>query len=66
MRTLEMVRCQELAARHPGSVPGAEGVYPMPDPSLTRPNLLVTPHAALVRAAAGTGPVLEIGNVEEV
>jgi anaerobic dimethyl sulfoxide reductase subunit B (iron-sulfur subunit) len=65
MRALDFGTPEELAARHPHAAPGGEGIYPMPDASLTRPNLLVTPHPALARAAAGTGPVLEIGNVEE-
>jgi anaerobic dimethyl sulfoxide reductase subunit B (iron-sulfur subunit) len=66
MRALDFGTVEDLAARHPRAAPGAEGVYPMPDPSLTLPNLLVTPHAALARIAAGTGPVLEIANLEEV
>ena len=66
MRALDFGTQAELAVRHLGAVAGAEGVYPMPGAGLTRPNLLVTPHAALVRTAAGTGPILEICNVEEV
>jgi anaerobic dimethyl sulfoxide reductase subunit B len=48
LRALDFGEAAALQARHAGSV---RAVPPMPDPSLTRPSLLLTPHASLQAGA---------------
>jgi anaerobic dimethyl sulfoxide reductase subunit B (iron-sulfur subunit) len=78
MRALEFGELRELEARHGGS---AKDIYPLPDPAMTRPSLVVTAHrdAAAARSAIRPGPdptratdlpetraVPRIGNREEL
>ena len=53
MRALDWGGIEELRARH-GAV---ADVYPLPDPSLTRPSVVLTPHRHSVRGRAGTATV---------
>lgn len=59
MRALEFGDREAFAARHPEAQP----VFPLPDPGLTRPSLVVTPHAASDHANTQTA---DLGNAEEV
>jgi len=61
MRALDFGTRAELAERHPLATPDAAGVHPLPDPTLTDPGLLVTPH----RVAARLGDAAWVANVEE-
>ncbi|HML20885.1 MAG TPA: dimethylsulfoxide reductase subunit B [Aggregatilinea sp.] len=59
MRALDFGELSELQAKY-GTV---NNIYPMPDPSLTQPAVVITPHpGAMVAAAEG----ISIGNAEEM
>lgn len=60
MRALEFGELRELVARH-GS--GANGIYPLPDPGLTRPSVVIKAHKDADSAAAGRA---RLGNREEL
>ncbi|MCL3860737.1 DMSO/selenate family reductase complex B subunit [Actinotalea sp. K2] len=58
-RVLKFGEIDELRAQY-GDVAGVE---PLPDPSITRPNLVLTPHRHAQRTGEGTGA---IANPEEI
>ena len=51
-RALEFGDVDELRARHPDTVVSVE---PLPDPAITRPSLLITPHRNSPVVTAGSG-----------
>jgi anaerobic dimethyl sulfoxide reductase subunit A len=53
MRALDVGTREELTARHGDIEPEAAGMYPLPDPTLTEPGLLVTPHHDAARLVDG-------------
>jgi hypothetical protein len=57
MRALDFGPTEEMKERY-----GEAGGFPLPDPRLTEPALLLTPHPSAARSE-GEG---EIANVEEV
>ena len=59
MRVLDYGELADLQAKY-GTV---NDVYPLPDPSLAKPSLVLTPHRSAVRAA--TEPT-RIANQEEI
>jgi anaerobic dimethyl sulfoxide reductase subunit B (iron-sulfur subunit) len=59
MRALDFGDREELEARHDAGA----SAWPLPDPALTAPALVVTPHRDAPRASAATAA---IGNREEV
>lgn len=59
-RALDWGPVEELQAKYPGSV---VSVAPLPDPSITKPNLVIMPHRDAQPVGAGTG---EIVNPEEI
>ncbi|WP_119070412.1 DMSO/selenate family reductase complex B subunit [Aggregatilinea lenta] len=59
MRALDFGELSELQAKY-GLV---DNIYPMPDPSLTKPAIVITPHADAALAGAEG---VSIGNVEEI
>jgi len=59
MRALDFGDFDNLKRKYPG---GAE-LFPLPDSKLTRPALVITPHADAARADSKTA---EIANAEEV
>lgn len=59
MRALEFGELSELQAQH-GNI---STIYPMSDPSLTKPAIVITPHRT---AAPGQMDGLEIANMEEI
>ena len=59
MRALDFGELSELQAKY-GTV---DNIYPMPDPSLTKPSIVVTPHPGAALAAAEG---VSIGNAEEI
>lgn len=58
-RALDWGPIDELRAKH-GTV---DNIEPLPDPSITRPHLVITPHRDAQRSGSGTG---EIANPEEI
>ena len=61
MRALSVGARAELDRQHPAAGDGAEGIQPLPDPALTVPGLLVTPHRDAARLADGA----RVANYEE-
>ncbi len=61
MRALDAGTREELRARHPQASVEAAGRYPLPDPALTEPGLLVTPHHDSARLTE----VAVVANYEE-
>ncbi|MFZ2261387.1 anaerobic dimethyl sulfoxide reductase subunit B (iron-sulfur subunit) [Luteococcus japonicus] len=59
-RALEWGDVAELAKKHNSDV---RSVEPLPDPEITRPNLVITPHRDAQPPGQGTG---EIANPEEI
>ncbi len=59
-RALDWGKVEELQAKYPGSV---VSMAPLPDPSITKPNLVIMPHRDAQPVGAGTG---EIMNPEEI
>ena len=59
MRALDYGDRAELQARHGDT----RAVYPLPEPELTEPSLVMTPHQDAARAAHGSA---RVGNWEEV
>ena len=49
MRALDVGTRKELLARHPDASRDALGFHPLPDPTLTEPGLLITPHQQAAR-----------------
>ena len=61
MRALSVGTRAELAAQHREAGDAAAGIHPLPDPSLTAPGLLLTPHRDATRLADGA----RVANYEE-
>ncbi len=59
-RALDWGPIDELRSRYPG---GSNAIEPLPDPSHTRPNLVITPHRDAQPTGSGTG---SIANPEEI
>lgn len=59
-RALDWGEMEELQKKYPG---GSNSYAPLPDPSITRPNLLIHPHRDAQSWDAGTG---HIANPEEI
>ena len=59
-RALDWGEIEELGTRYGTDV---RSVEPLPDPSITHPNLLITPHRDAQSPGHGTG---EIANPEEI
>ncbi len=61
MRALDVGTRDELLARHPDTAAEAIAHQPLPDPALTEPGLLMTPHREAARLADGA----VVANYEE-
>lgn len=59
MRALDFGELEELRAKY-GNI---NNVYPLPDPELTNPALVITPH---VQAVRGSTESMRISNMEEI
>lgn len=59
-RALDWGPLAELAERYPG---GSAGFAPLPDPSITQPNLVIRPHRDAQPVGSGTG---SIANPKEI
>ena len=53
-RALDWGPLEELQAKYPG---GSAAIAPLPDPSITQPNLVIKPHRDAQPAGQGTGAI---------
>ena len=55
------VKIGAIVTQYPGATPEDAGIHPLPDPGLTEPGLLMTPHRDATRLADGA----RVANYEE-